>query len=131
MGTISTKPKLDNNDLIAPNKPIKYVGKTKDGKKHGSGKLYDDNGDLVYDGVWKNDYFCGKGKLYATKANGETYNYEGDFYNGEKHGSGIETDKNGEQHYKGDFKNGFYDGKGVLYEPIMARYNTMVNGKMD
>ena len=94
MGTISTKQKLDNNDLIAPNKPVKYIGKTQDGKKHDSGKLYDDNGDLVYDGVLKNNYMCGKGKLYATKANGETYNYEGYFHNGKKHGSGIETDKN-------------------------------------
>ena len=43
----------------------KYFGETKNGMKHGEGRLFDENGNLVYEGGWLNDEKCGIGKLYV------------------------------------------------------------------
>ena len=51
----------------------KYFGDTENGMKHGEGSLFDENGDLVYEGGWKENKRCGKGKSYATKGNGQQY----------------------------------------------------------
>ena len=67
-----------------------YFGDTENGKKHGKGSLFDENGDLVYEGEWKEDKRCGKGKLYATKGNKEQYDYEGSFKDDKRHGVGID-----------------------------------------
>jgi antitoxin component YwqK of YwqJK toxin-antitoxin module len=48
--------------------------------RHGQGKAYHDNGELVYDGEWKNGEYWGRGKKYNRY--GELI-YEGEFANGE------------------------------------------------
>ena len=42
-----------------------YVGDTKIGMKHVEGRLFDENGNLVYEGGWLNNEKCGIGKLYV------------------------------------------------------------------
>ena len=93
-----------------------YFGDTENGKKHGEESLFDENGDLVYEGGWKEDKRCGKGKSYATKGSGQQYDYEGGFQDDKRHGVGIDLYANGEIHYDGDFQDDLYDGNGVLYK---------------
>jgi hypothetical protein len=37
-----------------------FVGQFKNGLKHGPGKMYNPNGDVIMDNIWKNDCVCGK-----------------------------------------------------------------------
>ena len=37
-----------------------FIGNFSKGKKNGPGKMYNSNGDLTMDNIWKNDIICGK-----------------------------------------------------------------------
>jgi len=79
----------DSNNIIYETKMYernKYVGETKNGKRHGKGTMYYDIGDI----------------------------YVGDYYNDVKEGKGIYYHKNGDR-YEGDYKNGAAEGKGIYY----------------
>jgi len=41
----------------------------------GYGKLYYENGSIAYEGYWKSDEFCGKGRVYNT----EPTSFHGEF----------------------------------------------------
>ena len=77
---------LDKNILV-------YIGGYKDGKRHGKGVEYNENG---------------------------TYKFEGEFLKGRKNGQGKEyrkSEHNGliELYFEGNFKNGKKNGKGKIY----------------
>lgn len=40
-----------------------YIGDFYFGNRHGNGRLVDLNGELVYEGSWKNDVMHGSGKI--------------------------------------------------------------------
>ncbi|WP_281890279.1 stalk domain-containing protein [Paenibacillus sp. YYML68] len=56
---------------------VRFEGLYKKGKKNGYGKLYSENGLLVYEGEYKNGLRHGFGKLYS--ADGKTVYYQGEF----------------------------------------------------
>lgn len=59
---------------------VKYIGTLKDGsKRHGAGKMVDENGVTRYEGEYQNDVENGQGKLYDEKGK---LLYEGEFIDG-------------------------------------------------
>lgn len=111
-----------------------YVGETKEGKKHGKGKLVLRNGD-VYIGAWKNGKRSGQGVyIYSSgiKYNGQwkndvmdgsgsfiipgTGSYYGDIKEGQMTGFGVFNYNDGSV-YEGYWKNGKWHGKGKYSLP--------------
>ena len=41
-----------------------YIGEIKKGKKEGNGLIFDEFGNLLFEGEFKNDEYNGKGKYY-------------------------------------------------------------------
>ena len=83
-------------------KILKFEGEYLNGQRHGKGKEYNIEGDLMY---------------------------EGDYLNGKRHGQGKEYYDQGilgrglkKILYEGEFKNGLYDGIGILYNVGLASY---------
>jgi flagellin-like hook-associated protein FlgL len=74
-------------------------------------KIYDDNGDLIYDGYLKDGKFDGYGRLYDKNK----IIYEGDWSNGLYNGYGTVYDNSGKKVYQGDIKNGTPHGWGTVY----------------
>jgi hypothetical protein len=66
-----------------------YTGDWKRNKKHGQGKLTNDNG--IYEGAWADDVQCGEGKhVHVSGAQ-----YTGQFEHGLTHGHGVCTGEDG------------------------------------
>ena len=79
--------------------------------KNGTGKvkLYDNNGNIEFDGEFINGIINGKGKKYSK---GKLI-YDGEFLNGKKNGKGIEYDSYGQIIFEGDYLNDkIWNGKG-------------------
>ena len=96
---------------------------------HGYGKLYNKNGELIYEGEFKNGKRHGKGKL-KVDIDGKVLFYEGEFENGELKetfriydvaldendkytGYGKLYNDKSELIYAGEFKNGKFHGRGI------------------
>ena len=105
--------KYELSEIYYPSKK-KYIGQLLKGTNicEGKGILYDEDGNKLYEGDYKNDKCHGKGILY--EENGNKF-YEGDWKEGKIDGKGIEYYKNGNKRYEGDYKKGNRDGKGILY----------------
>jgi hypothetical protein len=87
----------------------KYDGeRSENGMRHGTGTYTYPNG-KYYKGTWKNDKKHGEGKLYFK--DGEI-SYEGFYKDGKRHGKGKMTDKKGNK-YNGDWVENKKHGKGV------------------
>ncbi len=83
------------------------------GEKNGTGKLYDEEGELLYNGFFVDGVYDGEGKLYEE---GELL-YSGSFSDGEYDGEGKLTDvETGNLLYSGEFYQGVYSGTGKLYD---------------
>ena len=78
---------------------MRYDGDFKEGKMDGEGQCFDQNGNLIYEGQWKNNLIHGKG-IYIWN---EGKRYEGEFMHGKKHGKG-KFYLNGELIYEGTWK---------------------------
>ena len=78
---------------------------------NGKGTEYDENGQKLYEGEFKNGKYNGKGKLFR---NGKL-KYEGDFVDDKLQGKGEEFDEEGKLLYSGDFKDNNYNGYGNRY----------------
>tara|TARA_A100001035_G_scaffold127411_1_gene100180 strand:+ start:104 stop:259 length:156 start_codon:yes stop_codon:yes gene_type:complete len=50
MGGISSTMQTSYTDMTPQQRANQYFGDTENGKKHGEGSLFDENGDLVYEG---------------------------------------------------------------------------------
>lgn len=68
-------------------------------------------GNEVYEGETRNGMRHGKGKLYRPKI----LTYEGDFISNKFHGQGIVTYGNGRR-FEGEFKNDLKEGHGCMYD---------------
>ena len=89
-----------------------YEGEWKDGKKHGKGKKFYD-GDLIYEGEWNEGCYHGKGKEFS---DGDLI-YEGEWKYSEEHGKGIKYFKvvgKNLAKYEGEFEESDFNGKGCL-----------------
>lgn len=91
----------------------KYVGEAVNEIPHGEGKVYDNNGHLIFEGTFDMGEYK-KGKLYDKETN--TLRYEGEFKNNKPNGQG-KVYFNGELRYEGNFKDSKMDGYGTFYYP--------------
>ena len=114
--------------LYHDNKNKKYFGNIINNLYEGRGILYDESGEIIFDGFFKNGKYEGFGKLYK---NNILY-YEGNFEKGEIRGKGIKYYRNGNKHIEGDFEteNKYEEfnflfkrnyAKGILYD-INGKY---------
>ena len=107
-----------------------YEGEYSHGMKNGKGKEYNDNGGLIFEGIYKYDHkFMGKeyyntgkikyeGKyLYDSKWTGKEYDQNSNIINEFKNGSGFikEIDITGKKIYEGEYLSGKRNGKGKEY----------------
>ena len=85
---------------------------TGEGKKVRDGwGIYDDSVER-YEGEFKNDLYCGKGKiLFASGAS-----YEGDFYENMFHGYGTYVQPNNAGKYVGEWEQGKWHGVGTYMD---------------
>ena len=93
-----------------------YEGEMKDGKFHGRGTLYFNDGDK-YIGQFEKDVFHGQGTIYYTNGN----IYEGQFQDGVQHGNGTEYYANGDK-YVGQFEYSNINGIGEYFYANGDRY---------
>ena len=104
-GVIQGEGKIfDENGMLV------YSGSYVDGIYNGMGTLYID-GALTYEGAFADGLYNGKGKLYGPE---EQLLYEGGFAAGVRSGEGTAYE-NGRKCYRGAFENDLYNGEGVLY----------------
>ncbi len=117
----------------------RYIGEFFDGKFHGQGIMYFQNGDK-YLGSWRHNLRYGQGRLQM--ASGDVYegafinnqfqgfgtmifadgrHYEGQWVANRMEGMGKITYPNGEW-YTGHFSDGFFDGSGTYHYQNGARY---------
>jgi len=78
---------LEQGILLTYYNIIRYTGEIKNGLRHGTGKFYNADGHLVYDGAWFNGLKHGIGKLDLK----DQLVYVGDWYEGIRHGMGRIT----------------------------------------
>ncbi len=98
----------------------KYIGQYVDDKRNGQGKYYDKNGQLKFEGRFRNS----KPIKNVTKGK-KTYEigiYEGEFVNNLADGYGVFTMKDGSV-YKGTFKEDKAHGFGVMTAPNGMKYD--------
>ena len=106
---------------------MKYEGEYSNWKKHGKGKLYDYDNNLVFEGEYLNGKKNGKGKDYY---NGKLI-FEGEYLNDKRDGKGKEYDHNGNLIFEGEYINDKrWNGKGIryveIYEHIDDNYPTKI-----
>ena len=105
-----------------PKEVQKIEGEWKNGKLI-KGKVFDENGMLIYQGQFKNGLYHGKGAWYMNdpKSYKDFYvdeKYIGEFKNGTQTGKGqkyIYYGKNDFEKKEGQFKDGKLNGKGKIY----------------
>ena len=98
----------DKNNKLCYDNGEYYIGEIKNGIRQGKGILYDQNGNIKYEGEFVNDKFEGNGKYIWE--NGEYY--IGQLVFDLKCGKGKLYDKNNRIKYDGEFANDFFEGKG-------------------
>jgi hypothetical protein len=88
-----------------------YLGEINEGgDKHGRGFYYWTCGD-IYVGQWRIGERTGSGKTYDSEGR---LVYEGEYLNGQRNGKGVFYLQNGDC-FKGDFKNDCFHGAGIYY----------------
>ena len=90
---------------------LKWIGYFDKGEKGGFGKLYNDEGRLIYEGEYKNGLRNGEGTYYYAQG----LRYEGDFVNGLREGNGVFYWEDGTR-WEGPFKNNEMNGEGKFYD---------------
>lgn len=105
-----------------------YEGFWENDLRNGEGLLLSAEGEEIYRGNFQSDNFHGKGRLTNNKPtllkkdfNYLDFNqvgnywirYEGEFFEGKKHGHGTLLLSNGEK-YEGEFSNDLINGKGTF-----------------
>jgi antitoxin component YwqK of YwqJK toxin-antitoxin module len=98
--------------LYYQNGAIKYYGKWQDGKQHGQGTSYNYNGNIDYQGNWKDSAPHGQGTLFYF--NGKVL-YQGKWIDGKPNSYGTFYNENGSIIYQGEFMDGEFHGQGTQY----------------
>ncbi|GLC88965.1 AAA family ATPase [Lysinibacillus piscis] len=88
----------------------------------GKGMLFDQEGELLFEGEFANHVKQGNGIMYLK---GKKV-YQGEFIQNKKQGSGI-LYKDGNLYYEGQFRNDLMEGYGILYyeEEVIAPYQAL------
>ena len=82
---------------------------------HGRGRLVKANGEVLYDGHWKDGYCDGYGVLYDIFSGVKMY--AGNFVKGLYQGKGTAYNDEGKKIYAGEFMSNMMFGKGTKYCP--------------
>ena len=103
----------------------KYIGKKINNKYEGRGILYDNKGNIIFNGYFKNGNYEGFGILY------DEYHmiYNGYFKDNQYSGIGILYSDN-KIKYEGNFLNGEYNGVGIEYLKNGKRKAKYKDGKI-
>lgn len=102
--------------VLSKKNDAKYVGELREGVATGKGRLYGENGKLLYDGNFVNNEYSGKGTLYYNDE--EKVEYTGDFASNKFEGEGKLYYENGQINYEGAFIAGLKNGEGVLFNKL-------------
>ncbi len=98
---------------------ILYEGQTINGMKNGKGILRKrNNGEVIFDGFFKDDKFEGQGILYLNNG----YIYEGNFTNGKKQGKGILSSEDQKFKYQGNWVEDEKEGLGEEFFPDGTKF---------
>ena len=118
-----------------------YIGQLKDSKLHGKGKLmshspnHNSQGNLIFEGNFKNGKKDGQGRQYHTSHSfTQSFRYEGIFENDKLQGYAEEYSCYNKKLYDGMFVDGKYQGGGVEYEHtgVGVKYSgNFKNGKYE
>ena len=125
--------------LLPSTDQVLYAGQIKNGRITGQGVLWDQEGNLVYQGGFLMEMYDGEGELFYSDGrtmykgsfvknyfDGVGYyyypetgilQYEGSFAKDYFEGVGKKYYSNGMLQYEGDFSRGYYHGTGWLYDP--------------
>ena len=122
---------VQGKGILKNKKGNTYIGDFSNSKRNGKGVL--DTSKAHYEGEFKDDKLCGKGRIIFKI---EGHYYEGDFDNNEINGYGTFVWKNKDS-YTGQFMNGKMHGKGIyiynngkVYEGIYANGIRQGKGKV-
>ena len=104
------KKRFKGQILFHYNKIKKYEGNIVNNLYDGRGILYNESGEIIYNGFFKEGKYEGFGKKYEQKQ----LIYEGFFFHDKYKGKGIKYDK-GVKNYEGNFHEGIYHGIGIQF----------------
>ena len=104
-----------------------YYGEWIHDKRHGKGKLYDENGHLVFDGQFVSNVVNGAGQHYYTSTMMGGSDFKGTFVDGRKEGFGTLTYRDGTVLYKGIYKKDQWHGEGEWQD----LYGTWYKGEFE
>ena len=90
---------------------LQWIGYFENGEKSNYGKLYNEEGRLIFEGEYKNGLRNGEGTYYYSGG----LKYEGQFVNGLREGNGTFYWEDGTR-WEGPFKNNEIDGEGTFYD---------------
>eukprot|EP00981_Chlorochromonas_danica_P003332 scaffold644_cov168-Ochromonas_danica.AAC.24 len=107
---------------------IAYIGRFKEGKRHGRGIEFDNQGMKVFQGNFREDKREGRGEEFGENA---FRTYKGEFANNMRHGFGVAFFPEGSKYY-GRYENNQMSGIGVYVHPNGDRFEGMfLNNKPD
>ena len=104
---------------------LQWVGYFDNGEKSKFGKLYNDEGRLIYEGEYKNGIRNGEGTYHYNRG----LKYEGEFANGLREGHGVFQWEDGTR-WEGPFKNNEMHGQGTYYHKDESYPVTYNNGEI-
>ena len=96
-----------------------YKGEFVNGHRHGQGVEYSISNEIVYQGLWKNDMYCGEGVLWTS----DGCRYKGVFVDGKLNGKGYFYRADESVGFIGEYKDGERDGDGTEYEEDGTEYH--------
>jgi hypothetical protein len=120
-----TDSKTSNSDFI------QYKGRFKGGLMHGKGMLFDEKGNMIYNGTFRDNERDGHGEMFE-EIDGTYYlTYKGEFSKNMMHGFGVAHYSEGHS-FVGRFENNVKAGVGVYSYPNGDRFEGMFyNDKPD
>ena len=103
-----------------------YKGEMSRGTSNGIGEVYDENGDLVYRGNFQNNMYSGEGEMFGKN---QKLLYKGEFASNLYNGQGQMYYYNGEVKFNGIFESGEFKEGVEYYNNGKRKYNgTYENG---
>ena len=110
----------DEKEIFYPSGEVMYRGEVKKNdyghdKFHGKGVLFDQDGEVLYEGEFAEHMKHGNGTMYLKRKR----IYEGEFKENKKQGSGILFHSDGSVQFEGSFDQDQMDGYGVLYYSLV------------
>ncbi|MFE3576065.1 AAA family ATPase [Lysinibacillus sp. NPDC059133] len=117
----------EEKEILYPDGTLMYRGGVKKNDfghdiYDGKGTLFDQEGELLFEGEFVNHMKQGNGIMYLK---GQMI-YQGEFIQNKKQGNGI-LYKDGQVYYEGHFRNDLMEGYGILYyeEDVMAPFKEL------